>query len=230
MRCCGKLEALLVGLALWLAAGAALASGIVAESARLVADEDGGFSLVADFRVDLNRRLEDAVNKGVVLYFTADFELKRSRWYWFDQVAARRGKTFQLSYHALTRQYRLSSGALHQSFFSLEDALRVLSRLRHWRVVDKDEVDSDVDYVASARLRLDPSQMAKTFQVSALSNRDWSLSSEWLVWNFSFPEAPPEDAAPGEEEDGDGDGDGKEEEEKEEEEEEEEKKEEEDAR
>jgi hypothetical protein len=138
------------------------------------------------------------VNKGLVLYFAADFELTRSRWYWFDQTVVRRSKTFRLSYHALTRQYRLSSGVLHQSFHSLEDALRVLSRVRRWRVVEKDEIDSEVDYVASARLRLDPSQMAKTFQVSALSNRDFRLSSGWLVWNFSSPEAAlTEDASSG---------------------------------
>ncbi|MDR3298441.1 MAG: DUF4390 domain-containing protein [Candidatus Accumulibacter sp.] len=184
MRCCKKLEAFLLGLALAFAVGAAQASGIAAESARLIAGDDG-YSLTADFKVALTQRLEDAVNKGVVLYFTADFELTRSRWYWFDQVVARRSRTFQLSHHALTRQYRLSSGALHQNFQSLEDALQVLSRLRRWRVVKPDEIDDGGDYVANARLRLDPSQMAKTFQVSALSNRDWSLSSDWLTWNFS---------------------------------------------
>ena len=176
---------------LLLAAGAARASGIVAEEARLVSDENG-YSLSADFRIDLGRRLEEAVNKGIVLYFAADFELTRPRWYWFDEKVARHGRTFQLSYHALTRQYRLSSGALHQSFQSLEDALQVLSRLRHWQVLKKGEVSAGLDYVASARLRLDPSQMAKPFQISALSNRDWSQSSDWLVWDFSVAvEAPP---------------------------------------
>ena len=167
----------------------ARADGIVAESAQLVANADGGYNLAADFGISLNRWLESAVNKGLVLYFTADFELTRSRWYWFDQTVVRRGKTFHLSYHALTRQYRLSSGALHQSFHSLGDALRVLSRIRHWRVIEENEIDSEVDYVASTRLRLDPSQMAKTFQVSALSSRDFRLSSGWLVWNFSSSEA-----------------------------------------
>jgi hypothetical protein len=193
MRCCGKLEALFLGLILFFAVGAAHASDFVAESAQLVAEEDA-YSLAADFRVNLNRQLKEAVNRGVVLYFTADFELTRSRWYWFDQTTVQRSKTFRLSYHALTRQYRLSSGALHQSFHSLEDALRVLSHLRHWRVVEKDEIDTEVDYVAGTRLRLDPSQMPKTFQVSALSNRDWSQSSDWLRWDFSV-DAPPE-AAP----------------------------------
>ncbi|MDR3220861.1 MAG: DUF4390 domain-containing protein [Candidatus Accumulibacter sp.] len=195
MRCCEKLKALLLGLALLLAVGAAHASGIIPESARLIAGDDG-YSLTADFKLSLNRRLEDAVNKGVVLYFTADFELTRSRWYWFDQTVAQRSKTFHLSYHALTRQYRLSSGALHQSFQSLEEALHVLSRLRHWRVIENGEIDHEVDYVARARLRLDPSQMAKTFQVSALSNRDWSQSSDWLVWNFSSPAAAAPETAP----------------------------------
>jgi hypothetical protein len=189
MRCFARLDALLAGVALLFAVCLARADGIVAESAQLVADDDGGYSLAADFGVSLNRRLEDAVNRGLVLYFTADFELTRSRWYWFDQTVVRRGKTFRLSHHALTRQYRLSSGALHQSFHSLEDALRVLSRIRHWQVIEKGEIDSEVDYVARARLRLDPSQMAKTFQVSALSNRDFRLSSGWLIWNFSSSEA-----------------------------------------
>jgi hypothetical protein len=194
MRCCGKLEALLLGLALFLAVGAARASDIVAESARLIAGEDG-YSLDADFTVDLGRRLREAVNKGIALYFTADFELTRSRWYWFDQTVAQSSKTFQLSYHALTRQYRLSSGALHQSFYTLEDALQVLARPRRWQVVEKDEIEEDVDYVAGVRLRLDPSLMPKTFQVNALSNRDWSQASDWLRWNFSVaPEAAREDA------------------------------------
>lgn len=200
MRCCRKFEAFVPSfvlcLAMLLAVCSARAADIAASNAQLVAGDEG-YSLAADFQVTLNPRLEDAVNKGVVLYFTADFELTRSRWYWFDAKIVRRSKTFQLSYHALTRQYRLSSGALHQSFASLDEALRVLSRLRHWQVIEKGEISSDVEYVASARLRLDPSQMAKTFQISALSNRDWSQASGWLHWNFSTsPPSSSESAAP----------------------------------
>jgi len=200
MRCCGKLESLVLCLALLLAVCSARAADITASSAQLVANDDG-YALAADFSVSLNPRLEEAVNKGVILYFAADFELTRSRWYWFDEKVVRRSKTFQLSYHALTRQYRLSSGALHQSFASLDDALRVLSRMRRWQVIEKGEIAADVEYEASTRLRLDPSQMAKTFQVSALSNRDWSQASGWLNWSFSVsssaePAASAQPAAP----------------------------------
>lgn len=187
MRYCGKLDLLVFWLAMLCAVCSARAADIVADSAQLVANDDG-YTLAADFKVALGSRLEEAVNKGVVLHFVAEFELTRSRWYWFDEKVVQRNKTFQLSYHALTRQYRLASGALHQSFASLDDALRVLSRLRHWQVIEKGEIEGGVVYAVAARLRLDPSQMPKTFQVSALSNREWSQSSEWLRWSFSAPE------------------------------------------
>lgn len=188
MRCCGRIDKFILCLVLFCAVVAARAADITVDSAQLTASDDG-YSLSADFGVTLNPRLEDAVNKGVVLYFVADFEVTRSRWYWFDQDVVRRSKTFQLSYHALTRQYRLASGALHQSFPSLDAALRVLSHIRHWQVIEKGEISHDVEYAARTRLRLDPSQMAKTFQVSALSNREWSLSSDWLSWTFSSSDA-----------------------------------------
>jgi hypothetical protein len=34
--------------------------------------------------------------------------------------------------------------------------------------------------------------MPKTFQVTALSNRDWHLASEWARWSFA-----PQDGKPG---------------------------------
>ena len=189
MRYCRRLESILLCMAVLLCAVFPVrAADIAADSAQLVASDDG-FSLSANFSIALNPRLEEAVNKGVVLYFAVDFELTRSRWYWFDQKVVRRSRLFQLSYHALTRQYRLSSGALHQSFASLDDALRVLSRVRYWQVIDKGDIDTDSSYQASVRMRLDPSQMPKTFQVSALSNRVWNQSSEWLQWVFYPSEA-----------------------------------------
>jgi len=171
-----------------LAAFGAQASDISVRNPQLTADEDG-YSVAADFNINFNTRLEEAVNKGVVLYFAVDFELSRSRWYWFDEQIVRRSKTFQLSYHALTRQYRLSTGALHQSYATLDDALGVIAHVRNWQVLEKVQVKVDQSYLAGLRMRLDLTQMAKTFQVSALANRDWNLSSDWLRWSFTPAEA-----------------------------------------
>lgn len=185
MPCCKKLfRSLLCTLTVLLAAQAASATEISIRNLQLVANDDG-YSVAADANINFNTRLEEAVNKGVVLYFAADFELTRPRWYWLDEQIVHRSKTFQLSYHALTRQYRLSTGALHQSYGTLDEALRVLSHLRNWQVLEKGEVRTGQSYVAGLRLRLDLTQMPKTFQVSALANRDWNLSSDWLRWGFT---------------------------------------------
>ena len=185
MRCYRKLLSSFVCCALLLLLGvhSALATDLSVRNPQFTASEDG-YSLAADFNINFNTRLEEAVNKGVVLYFAADFELTRARWYWFDEQIIRHSKTFQLSYHALTRQYRLSTGALHQSFASLDEALRVMSHLRNWQVLDKGEINAEQTYLAALRMRLDLTQMPKTFQVSALVNKEWNLSSDWLRWSF----------------------------------------------
>src|SRR5450759_4299141 len=80
----------------------------------LLEGNDEGYAVDADFEIELNPRLEDAINKGVALYFEVEFELTHKRWYWFDDSVSRQ-LMLRLSYHALTRQYRISSGALYQS-------------------------------------------------------------------------------------------------------------------
>lgn len=178
------LNAWLCGLLLLSGSSTILASDISVRNP-VLSPSDEGYLLSADFNINLNARLDDAIARGVTLYFVVDFELTRARWYWLDEQVISRSQTFQLSYHALTRQYRLSSGALHQSFTSLDDAQRILSRLRNWLVLERGALRFGESYQAAVRMRLDLSQMPKTFQVNALANRDWNLSSEWARWIFA---------------------------------------------
>jgi hypothetical protein len=156
---------------------------------------DEGYTLDADFKIDLNPRLEDAINKGVALYFEVEFELTRKRWYWIDEREVSRQLMLRLSYHALTRQYRISSGPLYQSFSTLDDALRVLSRVRNWQVLERKDLDAGTDYDAALRMRLDVTQLPKPFQVNALTSRDWNLASDWRRWPFRV-KAPVTEKAP----------------------------------
>ncbi|MGA9393903.1 MAG: DUF4390 domain-containing protein [Azonexus sp.] len=166
-------------------------AGEIAISNQQIAASDDGFVLSADFGIELNENLEEAVNRGVVLYFVADFEMTRPRWYWFDEKLLSRSQTYRLSYHALTRQYRLSTGGLHQSFDSLSDAVNVLSRLRNWLVidnaVDKSGLRAGDSVSAALRMRLDINQLPRPFQVSAFGNKDWNLASDWKVWQATLP-------------------------------------------
>ena len=156
---------------------------------RLAASEEG-LLLSADFAFDFNPRLSEAVANGVPLYFAVEFELTRPRWYWFDENAVSRSTQLRLSYHALSRQYRLSTGPLHQNFSTLEEALDVLRRLRSWQVLDRSVALSGTSYEAAVRMRLDQAQLPRPLQLSALTNRELRLESAWKRFIFLPPHVP----------------------------------------
>ena len=167
------------------------AAVIEVQNPQIAASEDG-YVLSADFNFEFNQRLEEAIAKGVVLNFVTEFELSKPRWYWLEEKTVTRSQTYRLSYHALTRQYRVSTGGLHQSFSSLSDAMLVFSRVRGWLVIDKADksVRAGEPYQAALRLRLDLNQLPRPFQISALGNKDWNLNSDWKVWQVSLPNPP----------------------------------------
>jgi hypothetical protein len=156
-----------------------------AQLSLVVEGGEPGVTLDADFDFELPYVLEDAVNRGIALYFVIDFELYRERWYWFDRQLVQRTLTYRLSYSALTRQYRLARGSLALPFDTLAEALNSLRRVRGWRVLERGTLRPDEDYRAQLRMRLDTSQLPKPFQINALTNRDWTLASDWRNVNVS---------------------------------------------
>ncbi len=178
--------ALCIGWLALLAAAPASADDIEVGGAELRAVEDG-LVLDADFAFELTPRLAEVVANGVPLYFRVDFELTRRRWYWFDDTAAAKRLHLRLSYHALSRQYRLSTGLLQQSFATLDEALNVLKRIRSWLVVDRTVSFADADYEAAVRMRLDVTLLPKPFQLSALTSRELQLDSPWRRFTVRSP-------------------------------------------
>ena len=168
----------LTALLLAIAAFEASANEAEVRAASLEAVEDG-LVLNADFTFELSQRLQEVVANGVPLYFRVEFELMRPRWYWLDEKAASRVLQLRLSYHALSRHYRLSAGLLQQNFTTLEEALNVLKRVRNWLVVDRTATFSDADYEAAVRLRLDTGMLPRPFQLSAITSRELQLESAW---------------------------------------------------
>ena len=163
------------------APGPARAEGIETSGARLVASDDG-YRVEAEFDIRFNPGLEEAVNRGVALYFVAEFSLSKPRWYWFDEKPVQLSQTYKIPYTPLLRQYRLSSGSAYQNFTRLDDLVRSLSRLRGWTVAEKDALRKPGEYQAAIRLRLDTAQLPKPFQLNADPSRDWNLASDGHRW------------------------------------------------
>lgn len=165
------------------------ADEIEVADARLSVAEDGGLVLAADFAFQLNARLAEVVTNGVPVYFVVEFELTRPRWYWFDEKATAKRIQLRLSYHALSRHYRLSTGVLQQNYTSLEEALNVLRRVRNWQVLERTASLADANYDAAVRMRLDGTLLPKPFQLSAITSRELNLESPWRRFTFRPPAA-----------------------------------------
>ena len=178
------LLAAVLALGLAALAPAARADAIAVKSAELRADEDS-YVLNAEFEFAINPTLDEALQKGVPLYFELEFEILRPRWYWVDEKVLAFAIQYRVSYNALTRQYRLASGLLGQPFDTLGEVERFLSRVTSRPVAQRDQLAKGVRYEAALRLRLDTNQLPKPFQLSALASREWSLQSEWHRWSFT---------------------------------------------
>ena len=145
---------------------------------------EGGYVLNADIELDLNSRLTDAITRGVAMHFVAELTIERPRWYWMNEVVVERELNYRVSYHAITRSYRLSIGSLHQSFDALDTVLLTMQRIRNWQIAGPDELPPGISHEVSLRFRLDTAQLPKPFQVTAIGSRDWSVGTDWLRWTF----------------------------------------------
>jgi hypothetical protein len=171
---------LAIGALLCPSAPASASDSIEVRSAELRPASDGdGLALDVTFDFDLPWALEDAVSRGIPLYFVIDFELYRSRWYWFDERRASASLTYRLSYSPLTREYRLARGTLALPFDRLGEALTTLRRVSGWTVAERGAISPGSSYWAQVRMRLDTTQLPRPFQVGAITSRDWTLVSEW---------------------------------------------------
>ena len=152
---------------------------------------DKGYQINFDADITLNNTLEQALEKGIILYFVSKFTLIDSHWYWLDEEVARSKQRIELSYHALTRQYRLSGNRMMpQGFDTLQEALQTLGKQHNIPIEMKSTLKQDVEYIATLQVWLDISRLAKPFQLEWFSSKDWNLSSEKKEWRIKLP-APP---------------------------------------
>lgn len=182
LKCYAAMALLVLACCTAQAAQAAQGEGIEVRSARVINAEDG-YALQADFNIRLTLVLDDALHKGVPLYFVLEFDLIRPRWYWTNARLVNVQQTQRLSYNTLTRQYRVGAGALYQNFSTLKEALDYMSRVRRRLDLAPGEIAKGGSYFATLRLRLDTTQLPKPFQLH--TGRDWAFNSEAYRWTVN---------------------------------------------
>lgn len=147
--------------------------------------EDGVY-LSATVKMDLPSVVDDVLRKGIPVFFVAEAELRRERWYWYDKAVVSTARHMRLAYQPLLRRWRLQVSpspignnglgvTLSQSFDSLPDALAAIQRFARWKIVDPADLDADARYNVSFQFRLDVTQLPRPFQIGALGQTEWSL-------------------------------------------------------
>ncbi len=180
--------------ALALAAGLAVLAALPSSRARAdvipvksaeMRVEDGEILLNAEFEFALNPTLEEALQKGVPLYFVLEVEIARPRWYWLDEKVQSTTTTWRVSYAPLSQQYRVASGLYSQNVGSIAEVERLVGRVTSRPIARVADFAHGARYEAAVRLRLDVNQLPKPFQVNALASREWQLASDWKRFPFA---------------------------------------------
>ena len=185
---------LLVGLFMSLSLGpmAWAQTGLASAPDLRITRDDDELVLHAQTNFDLPLAVEDALQKGVALFFVVEAEINRDRWYWYDKKLTLRSRHYKLQYQPLIRKWRLYTSAennqltepgmsLPQTFERLPDALSAIGRTGSWRLLPLSDLETDSRYTLSYRFKLDTAALPKPLQIGLIGQSDWALSASKSV-------------------------------------------------
>jgi hypothetical protein len=150
---------------------------------------DDGIYLTTQVQFELPPSIEEVLDKGIAIYFVAEAEIYRERWYWTDLKVAQAARHMRLAYQPLSRRWRLNVSpvpitnagfgvSLNQNFDTLADALEGVRRIGRMRLGDASDIGDEATHPVTFRFRLDTSQLPRPFQIGAVGQSDWNISIE----------------------------------------------------
>jgi hypothetical protein len=150
---------------------------------------DDSVYLSAAVRFELPLVVEDALLKGIPMFFVAEADIYRDRWYWYDKRVTTATRTMRLAFQPLTRRWRLNilpgaisvtglRASLSQNYDTLPEAMAAIQRISRWRIADAAEIDAASRHNVEFRFRLDLSQLPRPFQIGVAGQRDWTITVE----------------------------------------------------
>lgn len=146
-----------------------------------VTRDDGELALDFAVRLSLPKAVEDGLLRGVPVYFVAQADLYRTRWYWRDARIARVTRSWRIAYQPLTGTWRVGLGGLNQSYATMAEALAAASRGTGWRLADLSQLDPDERYYLEFRYRLDTSQLPSPMQIGVGAQSGWTMGIERVL-------------------------------------------------
>lgn len=168
------LVALLLLALLWPALPSQAADAELA-SFEMVRNEDGVWlSYAVDF--ELPRSVDEALSKAVPLFFVAEAEVFRSRWYWSDLRVGHAQRIWRIVFQPLTGTWRVTFGGLSQNYRTREEAFAAISRGAHWKIAEAGQLEEGNHHYLEFSYRLDTSLLPRPMQIGLSGQPDWALS------------------------------------------------------
>ncbi|MEI7515183.1 MAG: DUF4390 domain-containing protein [Betaproteobacteria bacterium] len=137
---------------------------------------------------DLPSVVEDALLKGVPMFFLLEAEVLQERWYWSDKKIAGAQRQLRLAYQPLTRRWRVNATAgaggdspqgqaLSQSFETLAQAMAAVRQISQWKIGDLADSEPLAKLKVEFRFRLDLGQLPRPFQIGAIGQSEWDIQA-----------------------------------------------------
>lgn len=145
-------------------------------SFELTHGEDGVF-LSYSVNLELSRSVDDALSKAVPLFFVAEAELFRNRFYWRDQRIGNAIRRWRIVFQPLTSTYRVTfDGGLSENYPTRADAFAAISRTARWKIAEGPQIDENSRQYLEFSFKLDTSQLPRPMQIGIGGEKDWAMS------------------------------------------------------
>ena len=180
VRWTGRAAAMLLGMVLLLVA-LGWAPAVRAVEPELTAFDlvhnEEGLLLSYNVNLELSRSVDDALSKAVPLFFVAEAEVFRNRFYWRDQRVGYAVRRWRIVFQPLTSTYRVTfDGGLSQNYTTRAEAFAAIGRSARWKVAEAAQVDDGSRHYIEFSYRLDTSQLPRPMQIGIGGQADWAMS------------------------------------------------------
>lgn len=149
--------------------------------------QDTALTMSGTWQFELPATLEDALLKGITLYFVTEVDINQERWYVYTQRVAHAERHVRVFYQPLTRRWRVNispqpfnvSGlgmSFGQSYDTAEEAMSVVRRIVQWRIANATDYNPEAKQTISINFKLDLKQLPRPLQIGAAGQSDWNIS------------------------------------------------------
>lgn len=154
--------------------------------------------VTGQLELDLSRKTEEALGKGIPLEVIFELQLNRQRLLMWDERLGSWQFKRKIIFHAMSNQYLISStmpGAepSQESFASLQDALAAMGNIENMEL-KLSNAESVISIIHSTsdplqleiRARLDIESLPSPLRPVAYTSRSWRLNSGWSSWPVKY--------------------------------------------